>query len=51
MCKFMRNLYHVMTGSDDAHVRIFDLATSQTVMKLKAHKVSTTLDISELIEY
>lgn len=28
-----------MTASDDAHVRLFDLATSTTVMKLKAHKV------------
>ena len=27
-----------MTASDDAHVRIFDLATSNTIMKLKAHK-------------
>jgi hypothetical protein len=35
----MRNLYSVMTASDDAHVRIFDLATASTVLKLKAHKV------------
>lgn len=34
----MRNLYQVMTASDDAHVRIFDLATSSTITKLKAHK-------------
>lgn len=36
--KFMRNLYQVMTASDDSYVRLFDLATSQTLMKLKAHK-------------
>jgi WD40 repeat protein len=36
----MRNLYQVMTGSDDKHVRLFDLATGSTIMKLKAHKVS-----------
>lgn len=40
VCKFMRNLYHIMTCSDDAHVRLFDLATSNTILKLKAHKVS-----------
>ena len=34
----MRNLYHVMTASDDSYVRLFDLATSQTIMKVKAHK-------------
>jgi len=38
VCKFMRNLYNVMSASDDAHVRIFDLATAATKMKLKAHK-------------
>lgn len=38
VCKFTRSGYQVMTGSDDAHVRIFDLATSNTLMKLKAHK-------------
>ena len=27
-----------MTGCDDAHVRLFDLATSSTITKLKAHK-------------
>ncbi len=39
VCKFTRSGYQVMTASDDAHVRIFDLATSSTLMKLKAHKV------------
>ena len=39
MCKFLRNLYHIMSGSDDKHVRLFDLATGSTLMKLKAHKV------------
>ena len=34
VCKFMRNLYHVMTASDDAHVRLFDLATSNTISKV-----------------
>ena len=38
VCKFTRNLYNVMTGCDDAHVRLFDLATSSTITKLKAHK-------------
>lgn len=38
VCKFMRNLFNVMTASDDGHVRVFDLATSATTMKLKAHK-------------
>jgi U3 small nucleolar RNA-associated protein 15 len=38
VCKFMRSLFHVMTASDDAHVRVFDLATSTAIMKLKAHK-------------
>jgi U3 small nucleolar RNA-associated protein 15 len=38
VCRFMRNMYHVMTASDDAHLRIFDLATSSTLTKLKAHK-------------
>lgn len=38
VCKFTRSGYQVMTASDDAHVRIFDLATSNTLMKLKAHK-------------
>jgi hypothetical protein len=35
----MRNLYNVMTASDDAHVRLFDLATGGQIFKLKAHKV------------
>ena len=38
----MRNLYHIMSASDDYHVRLFDLATSSTIMKLKAHKVRHT---------
>jgi U3 small nucleolar RNA-associated protein 15 len=38
VCKFMRNLYHIMSASDDQHVRLFDLATGSTLMKLKAHK-------------
>lgn len=36
----MRSGYHVMTASDDTHVRLFDLATATTLMKLKAHKVN-----------
>ena len=36
----MRNLYHVMSASDDSFVRLFDLVTSKNIMKLKAHKVS-----------
>ena len=39
VAKFTRSGYQVLTASDDAHVRIFDLATSNTLMKLKAHKV------------
>lgn len=39
VCKFVRSGYHVMTASDDTHVRLFDLATGSTVMKIKAHKV------------
>ena len=38
MCKFVRSGFQVMTASDDTHVRLFDLATSNTLMKLKAHK-------------
>ena len=43
VCKFLRNLYHIMSGSDDKHVRLFDLATGSTLMKLKAHKVNLVI--------
>jgi WD40 repeat protein len=36
---FSSSGYSIMTGSDDNHVRLFDLATAATLMKLKAHKV------------
>lgn len=38
VCHFMRNLYNLFSASDDMHVRLFDLATSATIMKIKCHK-------------
>ena len=41
MCKFTRDNLHVVSGSDDKNVRIYDIPTESEVVCFKEHQVIT----------